>query len=211
MKKLIISLLIFTTISLFTKAQRTYFETEISGELFKNFELSLAPQIRFREGFELKEYLVDAGAEYKFNKYFSLVTSYRFGTDISKNNNKTYYSRWAFDAKTSVKWNNLKPSFRLRYTNAKEDFSESEATKVQYLRYKLQLAYNINSSKLTPYINSEYLQSLTSDDLNYTRFEGGVEYKLNKHHQLGSYYRLNLQSETGKTLNIIGITYKFKL
>ncbi len=211
MKRLIILTVIFNTIALILPAQRTYFETEISGELFKNIEISLSPQVRFREEFDLKEYLFDAGADYKISKYLSLGTSYRLGTNISRDDEKTTFGRWSFDAKTSVKLNSLKPSFRLRYTNGNEDFGDDSEENEQYLRYKLELAYSLSSLNISPYVYTEYFQNIAGDNLDYTRFEGGLDYKLGKHHKLGAYFRTNVESDSKEIQRIIGLSYKFKL
>lgn len=192
-------------------AQRTYLETEVSGEIFKNFELILSPQVRFREGFDLKEYFVETGAEYKFNKYFSAATSYRLGTNVSKDGESTNFGRFALDARTSIKLNKFEPKFRLRYTNQNEDFSNVSDTKYNFLRYKLGFEYDISDSHFKPYIYGEFFQNLTETGKNGIRLEGGLNYKINKHNLVGAYYRLNSEISSGKCFDVIGLTWKLKL
>lgn len=192
-------------------AQRTYLETEVSGEIFKNFELILSPQVRFREGFDLKEYFVETGAEYKFNRYFSAATSYRLGTNVSKDGESTNFGRFALDARTSIKLNKFEPKFRLRYTNQNEDFSNVSDTKYNFLRYKLGFEYDISESHFKPYIYGEFFQNLTETGINGIRFEGGINYKINKHNLVGAYYRLNSEISSGKCFDVIGLTWKLKL
>ena len=211
MKKYITGIFIILAFLQSVRAQRTYLETEVSGEIFENFEISLSPQIRFREGFDLNEYFFDTGAEYKFNRYFSAATSYRLGTNVSKDGDHTNFGRFAFDAKTKINLNNFEPKFRLRYTNLNEDFSEESETKYHFLRYKLELEYHISDSLFKPYIYSEFFQNLTETGANGIRFEGGLNYKINKHNMVGAYYRISSSINTGECFDVIGLTYKLKL
>lgn len=192
-------------------AQRTYLETEVSGEIFKNFELILSPQVRFREEFDLKEYFLETGAEYKFNRYFNAAASYRFGTNISKDGEHTNFGRFALDAKTKIKLNKLETKFRLRYCNENEDFNDYSNAKNNFLRYKLGFEYDISESHFKPYIYGEFFQNLTETGMNGIRFEGGINYKINKHNLVGAYYRLNSEISSGKCFDVIGLTWKLKL
>jgi hypothetical protein len=211
MKKYITIICIILGLFQTVQAQRTNLETEVSGEVFKNFELSLSPQVRFREGFDLKEYFFETGAEYKFNRYFSAATSYRLGTNINKDGDRSNFGRFSFDAKTKIKLNQFEPKFRLRYSNENEDFSEVSATKYNFLRYKLELGYDIPDSHFMPYIYGEFFQNLTETGENGLRFEGGLNYKINKHNFVGAYYRLNSEISTGECFDVIGLTWKLKL
>jgi hypothetical protein len=186
MRKQAFIIFILLFMSFIASAQKTYFETEISKEIFKNFEISLAPQVRFKEGFELKQYLIDAGIEYKFNKYFSLGTSYRFGSSITKDKGNEYFGRFAFDAKTGIKWKNFEPKLRLRYTNNNEDFGSENSDVLNYLRYKFEIGYQIKKLNLNPYIYTELFQNLSDSNLNGIRYEGGLEYKINNHNKIGA-------------------------
>ena len=211
MKNQVFIFIVFVFLSIVANAQRTYFETDISKEIFKNFEISLSPQVRFKEGFELKEYFFDAGVQYKFNKYFSLGTSYRLGTNITKTDDKEYFGRFAIDAGTGIKWKNFEPKFRLRYTNLNDDFASNESENLNYLRYKFEIEYRIKKLNLNPYIYTELFQNLSESNLDGTRYEGGLFYKINKHHKIGAYYRLNYKSGNNEHLNVFGLTYKLKL
>ncbi len=191
-------------------AQRLWLETEIDYEITKNLEAYLAPEIRFKEQLELKEYFLQGGLEYSFNKYFQLGAGYRFGYDINKNDEHESFGRFNIDAKTEYKWNRFNPEFRLRFTNA-DDFADDNAS-TDYLRYKLVLKYDIKKWDLKPYIAYEWYQNLDAGELDKARFETGLNYKINKHHRVGAYYRTNnYLIEDKDTRHIIGISYKFKL
>lgn len=209
MKRYFLLLMIQSIIITAAKAQRTYLETEISSEVFKHFELTFSPQIRFRDGFELKQYLFDAGVEYKINKHFSFGTSYRLGTNITTKGDKENFGRFAFDAKTKIKWKLFEPRFRLRYSNENDDFGDDDDSKYNYFRYKLELGYNFPESGFKPYISGEYFQNFTKSEQNKMRFEGGLNYKINSHNTVGAYYRLN--SSGSNSFDVVGLSYKLKL
>lgn len=209
MKKLIL-LLSISFIGFQAFSQRTWFDAEFSTEIVNNLELSVAPELRFKEEFELKEYFLQTALEYKFNKYFSLAAGYRFGYNINGDDEHESFGRFHFDAKTDVKWNNFQPKFRLRFTNA-DDFSD-ENENVNYLRYKVELEYKIKKFDLEPYVLTEWYQDLDAKEFSKLRFESGMMYKINKHHKIGVYYRLNHYLNSDKdNRNIVGLSYKFKL
>ncbi|WP_321372475.1 DUF2490 domain-containing protein [uncultured Draconibacterium sp.] len=209
MKKLVLTLgLTFVFLQAFS--QRTWFETEFTAEIADNLEFAVSPEIRFKEGFELKEYFLQAGIEYKFSKYFRLGAGYRFGYNINKDDEHESFGRFNIDAKTGFKWNRFNPKFRLRYTNA-DDFADDNETK-NYLRYRLELEYSIKKLDLEPYILNEWYHELDAKEFNKSRIEVGLMYKLNKHHKIGAYYRVNKYLKSDKDdRSIIGVSYKFSL
>ncbi|HPF51939.1 MAG TPA: DUF2490 domain-containing protein [Draconibacterium sp.] len=190
-------------------AQRTWFEFEISKSLGDKLQIGLAPQIRFKEKFELHEYFFEPNIEYKFNKYFSLGANYRIGNNPDKDGNAQWYGRYALEAKTGYEWRRLEAKFRLRYTNT-DDFGGEPGDQINYLRFKFQLEYDIKEIDLKPYAAYEAYRNLVEGDFTKVRWEGGLEYKINKHHRVGAYYRLNDYLVTDdETFKIIGLTYKF--
>ena len=60
MKKTSLALLSFV-FSLPLFSQRTWLEADISAKIINNLELSVAPEIRFKEKLELNEYFFDTG------------------------------------------------------------------------------------------------------------------------------------------------------
>ncbi len=209
MKKLFLSI---SLALLFSQAfsQRTWFDAEFSTEIVKDLEFSVSPEIRFKENFELNEYFLQTALEYKFHKYFSLGAGYRYGYNINGDDEHESFGRFNVDAKTGFKWKNFKPKFRLRFTNADDFADENEAT--NYLRYKFLLEYKIKKLDLEPYIATEWYHDLDAGEFSKQRLEGGLMYKVNKHHKIGAYYRVNKYlNSTKDNKNIIGLSYKFSL
>lgn len=211
MKKVIVNLLILLATASVAQAQRTWFDFEISKSLNKKLEIALAPEIRFKENFELHEYFFEPKIEYKFNKYFALGANYRFGNNPDKDGNAQWFGRYSLDAKTGYDWKKLEAQFRLRYANS-DDFSDDEDERTNYLRFKFQLEYDFKKLDLKPYVAYELYRNLTEGDFTKARWESGLEYKINKHHRVGAYFRLNdYLVDDEESIKIIGLSYKFKL
>lgn len=192
-------------------AQYTWIETEFSTKLAKKLEISVSPEVRFKESLELKEYFIQPALEYKFHKYFRLAAGYRFGYNINKKDEHEAFGRFHIDAKTGYKWNGFHTKFRLRFSN-EDDFSDDDEETTNFLRYKLGIEYNIKKADLEPYLSYEWYQDMDKNKLTKAHFEGGLMYKINKHHKIGAYYRANFYADSDKdTKNILGISYKFDL
>lgn len=210
-EKLFWAVLILLITGTAANAQRTWFDMEMTKDISKKFEISLCPAIRFKEGFDFNEYFLEPAVKYEFNKYFSLGANYRLGNNLDKNGDAHWYGRYALEAKTGYKWNQLEIQFRLRYTNF-DDFSREKDQNLKYLRLKFQLEYEIRKFDLKPYTLYEFYRDLDEADFTKARWEGGLEYKINKHHRVGTYFRLNdyLTVDT-ESIKIIGVSYKLKL
>ncbi|QGY46228.1 DUF2490 domain-containing protein [Maribellus comscasis] len=191
-------------------AQRTWFEFEISKDLTKKLELSFAPEIRFKEKFELNEYLFQPGLEYKFSDYFSLGGKYRLGNNLKNNGDSQWYGRFAFDAKTNYEWEKLETQLRLRYTNS-DDFSDDDNNKTNYLRVRLKMEYALKKLALKPYAAYEIYRDMDDSEFDKGRWEAGLEYKINKHHRIGTYFRINDYFSDKESVKILGFTYKLTL
>ena len=211
MKKVVWSLLVLMLAGLSVQAQRTWFEFEVSKSLGEKLEIALAPEIRFKEKFELHEYFFEPKIEYKFNKYFALGANYRFGNNPDKDGNAQWFGRYALEAKTGYEIKNLEAQFRLRYTNY-DDFGGDDGDRTNYLRFKFQLEYDIKKLDLKPYVAYELYRNLGEGEFTKARWETGLDYKINKHHRVGAYFRLNnYLVEDEESVKIIGLSYKFKI
>ncbi|MFV0266856.1 MAG: DUF2490 domain-containing protein [Draconibacterium sp.] len=208
MRKLVFTAVWMAITSVAAVAQQTWFEFDASRKLGERWEISLAPELRFDEDFKLDEYFIEPGAEYKFRDYFALGASYRLGSDRNKKGEDRWFGRFAFDAKTGYKWNNLQAKLRFRHTNS-DDFTEDERT--SYFRVKFDLEYAIQKLNLEPYAAYEIYHDLDAGELNKARWESGLQYKINKQHRVGAYFRLNDYLHSDKeSIRIIGLSYKFK-
>jgi|GEM_PF-928655 len=188
--------------------QRMWFEFGIAKSISDKFEISLDPEVRFKEGFDLNEYFIEPGMEYEFVKYFSIGASYRVGNNLKKDGSAQWFGRYALDAKSEYDWKRLETQLRIRYTNY-DDLIGENSDKVNYLRFKLKLEYDLNGTDFRPYAVYEIYRNLQENEFTKTRWEAGAEYKISKHHAVGAYFRLNDYRDDEDSVKIIGITYKF--
>lgn len=191
-------------------AQRTWFEFDISKDLSNKLEFSLEPQVRFKEGFELNEYFIEPGLEYEFIKYFSLAGSYRIGNNLKKDGSAQWFGRYAVDAKTAYDWDKLEAQLRVRYTNY-DDLIGDNNDKVNYLRFRLKIEYDIEKADLKPYAIYEIYRNLEENEFAKNRWETGLEYKINKDNDVGAYFRLNDYPDNKASVKIIGIYYQLSI
>lgn len=191
-------------------AQRTWFEIEVEKDIGDNLEVSFSPEVRLKEGMELNEYFFEPAVRYDFNDYFSLGANYRFGNNLTNDGKSQWFGRYAFDARTGYEWERLTARFRVRFSNF-EDFGDDEDENEKYLRFRFKLDYEIKKIDLTPYFLLEFYRNLALKEFRKTRWESGIEYKINKHHEVGIYYRLNDYTYDKESISIIGLTYKLSL
>ena len=80
------------------------------------------------------------------------------------------------------------------------------------LRSSLQVEYNIKGVPFEPYASVEMYNDLDGFDIKKMRYTIGGDYKINKKHSVGLYYRYQdfLGSDEGESTHILGVGYKFK-
>ncbi|MFV0592476.1 MAG: DUF2490 domain-containing protein [Draconibacterium sp.] len=209
MRKLLYTAVLVAATSFTVLAQQTWLELEATKQLGEKFEIFLAPELRYTENFKLDEYFIEPGVEYKFNDYFAMVGSYRIGNNLNKKGEDRWFGRFAVDAKTGYEWRNLEAKLRFRYTNS-DDFTGDEKT--NYFRTKLELEYSIKRPGLQPYFAYEFYRDLDVGEFSKDRWETGIQYKINRHHRVSAYFRLNDYLHSDKeTIKIVGLCYKLKL
>ncbi len=209
-RHLILSIFILCLLSATALAQRTWLELEVSKNITDKLELSLSPEVRFKEKLELTEYFFEPGIEYKFNDYFLLGGKYRLGNNLKKNGGSRFYGRFALDAKTKHKWGKLETQLRLRYTNC-DDFSDDNNDKTNYLRLRLKIGYSLKKLALDPYATYEIYRDIDDKEYDKSRWETGLDHKINKHHRVGAFFRINDYFSGKGSVKIIGVAYKLKL
>jgi hypothetical protein len=197
----------------------TWFELEFSKKIIKDLKLEINPELRLLNGFEMDSYIFEGGLSYKFTKYLGIGGYYRYEDEYKyKKSTGAYkgqkaYNRWAFDVKSGFELNRFDFSFRVRYTYG-ADYDQTTNDGASYFRYRAKLAYDIKNFKLIPYASIEVYHDLILKEIDRTRYTAGLNYPINKHHEVGLFYRLqdyyetkDAQGEQKKSMNIIGIGY----
>ena len=80
------------------------------------------------------------------------------------------------------------------------------------LRSRLQVEYDIKGVPFEPYASVEMHNALNGFGIKKMRYTIGVDYKINKKHSVGLYYRYQdfTGSDEGESTHILGVGYKFK-
>jgi len=215
-KILLLVLAILFSLSGYTQSgPSTWVELEFSKKIIKNLKVEFNPELRLFGGFEMDAYILEGGLSYKLHKYLTIAGYYRFENEYNYREKREIYewepaSRIAFDAKSGFELKRFDFQFRLRYTNG-TDFDDTTDDKASYFRYRAKIDYDIKGSKLVPYLSFEAFHDLILNDIDKTRYTGGLAYPINKSNELSLFYRLQDYSEAGKSsTNIIGIGYSLK-
>jgi hypothetical protein len=197
----------------------TWFELGFSKRIIKDLKLEINPELRLFKGFEMDSYIFEGGLSYKINKYLGVGGYYRYEDEYKyKKSTGAYkgqkaYNRWAFDLKSGFELDRFDFSFRIRYTYG-ADYDQTTNDGASYFRYRAKVDYDIKNFKLVPYASIEVYHDLILKEINRTRYTAGLTYPINKHHEVGLFYRLQDYYETKdapgeqkKSMNIIGIGY----
>lgn len=190
----------------------------VSKDLSKKIEIGFDAKARFFENATtLKQFYTELSGGYDFNKHIKLTANYRF---IQKNELTSFETihRISVDGEAKQKISLITFSLRTRYQ--KEFYSawysyENPLEPTQYLRNKLTIEAKL-IKKLSIYFSPEIYSQLDNPRGNIfdkVRYGIGMDYKINKHHFINSFFMLQKQINVPRadTNYILGINYKIKL
>lgn len=190
----------------------------IQTKLADDLRLSIAPEMRFYDGFDV--FLVDGGLSYEIFDGITLGAAYRIvfdreevGTVQSGFTTRTEYDcdylhRYAFSISYKEDFGDFTPSVRMQYNN----FTGKENTEKGDLRSRIVLKYDIDDCRLTPEVSIETFQSPQHDfKVNKIRYLAGFNYKVNKRSSFGFDYKLDFFRLEYKNAHIFTMGYKLSL
>lgn len=178
---------------------------EISKKLIKNLNLSITPEVRFNENFELQEFHFNEEISYKPFNLLTIQAAYRLVGDINKNDEIVFLHRFNFNSTLAKTLNSFKLGARISYTNYTDDDDSN-----QFFKYKLLLSYNISDCKFTPKTGFEIFHLISNNILYKYRFNIGGEYKLSKSLALNAQYKFDFYKTKYKNKHIAEIGLKLK-
>lgn len=184
----------------------TWIELELRKDFLKQFSVSVVPEFRFQDQFNLDEYMVQGKLEYEPFSFLSVAGTYRLGTEV-KNNDNLNYNRIAFDIQGSHDIDRFKASLRARYTSTSESNEDEPG---ESFRPRIKLEYNIKGNKITPFTSFELFHNLNDKELQKSRLDLGFTREIEKLHRIGLYYRLQDYFSDRKSIHIAGIEYRLK-
>ncbi|MFM2016680.1 MAG: hypothetical protein RL007_336 [Bacteroidota bacterium] len=226
MKKLIAAALLIFSGANFLNAQTQDFgmwnTISVNKEFNKKLSAGIDQEIRFRDNLStLNLVYTNVGLTYKLSDNFKFSAVYRF---IDKHKDDFTWGvrhRIYFDAAVKVKPGNFNFSYRARYQiewrGAGYEQIHGNVPEI-YFRNLFKLGYKVGES-WEPYLGSEIRFQIQNPRIPYhngfdrTRFIGGLNYELNKHHTIGTYflYQKEWNVSDPETLHILGIEYTFNI
>jgi hypothetical protein len=192
-----------------TKRFGTWIDAELTKKITKKIDFSLTPEVRLQDDFRVDEYMAEGRLSYEPLKFLSLAAGYRINNNL-KNSGNEWTSRFTIDAQTGKGIGRWNPSFRLRFTNY-SDFDETTDEKINYLRYRIKVDYDIKNSKINPFIGYELFHNLNDKTINKSRFDLGFNWNFLKRNRISLYYRLQDYFTVKNSIHILGIGYQLKL
>jgi hypothetical protein len=184
---------------------QTRTEVKLSYQPLDKLSLSLNPEIRWDESFQVDKYMLESGISYEPVKGLSLGGSYRFIINPRTTKATEYLHRFALFTSYKKKIERFEPSLRIKYTNYTEDASQGE-----FLRYRAKLEYDIKSCLITPLISAEAFHNLSGNQIYKMRYTIGAEYKLNKKNSIALVYMLDYYLQEYRNKHILRLGYKYK-
>lgn len=190
----------------------------LKKDIADKIRISLEEGFRFdQNASSLKKYYTDVGLGYYLFKPLRISAYYRF----TKANELTHYEtrhRYYFDLLFKHRISQVNFSLRSRYQNRYIDAIERPwiSETHQYNRNKVAVKYDIQNNPVTPYISGELFYAINSSMgsyINKSRIKVGLEYRINKSHELELSYMIQNELNTAYPLSsyVLGINYTVDL
>jgi len=184
---------------------QTRASVDLSKKINKSFKLTLTPELRWKDNFELDKFQLTSKVEYKPLEFLSLSAGYRLIGDTRKEDDTQFLNRYQFAAKYETRIKRWQPGFRLSVTNYTDD-NDGE----MFLRYKAFLSYDIPKCKLTPEAAFEMYHQPDLQSIYKFRYTLGADYKMSKRVTIGLNYRLDYYINAYKNRHILDMGLKIK-
>lgn len=181
------------------------FGIDLNWDLVKNLKLSVAPQLRFEDGFQRIQF--EAGLRYKTFGFLYWGASFRAEIEPSDVDNEPAdkYGRYAFNVMARKKFGDFTPSVRVMYTN----YTNESVTDSEFMRYKGAVKYDIPKCKITPFVSVEAFQAMDENMLHKMRYSTGFDLKVKKGRYLNVGYMFDYFILDYKNRHIFELGYSF--
>lgn len=184
--------------------QQSSFALALNQDLPNGFDLEFLHDLRFKDdNSNLKKSITEAGISYRINKYFRVVTSYRYSIYPDK-----YSERGSLAGVFGLKTGRFSHRVRVKYQHDTDYDEPSEQTlRSRYaLRHKRIKGYR-------PFIDIEGFYSLENSQLAKHRENVGVNKKLTKRTNVEIYYRFQeeLNISNPKKAGMVGLKFEIEI
>lgn len=194
----------------------------IDYALNKKWAIVFTEELRIKENYgRLNLLYTNLGMEYSYGKHIKTSLVYRFIDKYMDENNFSFRHRLSWDASYKTKLKKLILSYRHRLQVEVKTLNSSETGKIPewYSRSKFEIGYQV-SPKLSPYFSTELRYQLkdprnveSEHTWHRTRYQFGVDYRLNKFSKAGIYYLIQREYNVSipENLYITGLEYSISL
>lgn len=184
--------------------QQSLFAITVNQDLPKGFDLQFLHDLRFKDdNSNLKKSITEAGLSYRINKYFRVVTSYRYSIYPDK-----YSERGSLAGVFGLKTGRLSHRVRVKYQHDTDHGEPSEQT----VRYRYALRHK-RIHGYRPFIDVEGFYSLENSQFEKIRENLGVNKKLTKRTNVEIYYRFQeeLNMSNPKRAGMVGLKFEIEI
>lgn len=188
----------------------------VSKEFFNALEIGFESIIKLeKDASVIDEIDFDFDIKYKPVNFLTLGVGYRFAENRKKNGKLETNQRLSVEAEFGIKADRFKFEYRIRYQNIDDDFILYDAISPpeHILRNKIEIKYNINNCKLSPFIYYEIYGKLYSEEKFVFRhkYAVGGRYSLGKFGKIKVFYRIiqELNNTNPYTFFNLGLGYMF--
>jgi hypothetical protein len=197
----------------------TWLDANVSKKITKKLEIQADEEVRIFQNFsEINRFATSIGASYSFFKILKGETGYTwiYHHDV----NDSYWDnrhRYYVQLIEKVNVGRLAFSLRERFQSTFQKIvKKSDYSPQNYLRSRLQVAWDIRNSKLEPYSSAEVIYQLNNPDGNVIdnlRYTLGTEFPLTKKLSMDTYLRISrdINVKHQGNLYLIGIDLNCKL
>lgn len=178
---------------------------ELEKEITKKISLEFEEEFRYYiDQKEVERFMTSFGGSYALKKWLKGGIGYTWIYDHNYKN-EYYSNRHRLNAYISAKKKlgdfsfSLREKFQVDYHDESKD--DVEYNPHNYLRTKIEIAYNINDFKLEPFISAQFRYQVNNPDgnnIDNTRYALGAEYPFNKKIKLQAYYMYDKEHKVNK-------------
>lgn len=191
---------------------------DIKKDITRKFSLELKEEVRvFRDFGEFDRVSTSLSAEYALVKWLKAGVGYAWIYNHKvKSDTWDHRHRYFLFLQGKYKLGRMDVSLRERFQSTfyDEDVSGFEYGHKNYLRSRLQVAYDIPANKTEPYASAEMYYSLNKtggNEVNAMRYTLGVEFPVSGKLDLDTYLRLDQERNVKNPISLFVAGVNFKL
>jgi hypothetical protein len=190
----------------------------VSGDALKKTDWKVELNSRFDDQ-GIATFFPEVGIDYKLTKWLKPSLEYRFITDRNRYGNYKAAHRLNFNAKFKEDFDRLSLGMRLRYQYAFDNRSsfDYDADFDQAIRFKPEIAYDINDFILTPEFSSEFFYNPMLGEegrrFDKVRLALGASFDLNNNHDISFKYQIDkrFRAFDRGVRHVLSLSYNYNL